>query len=156
MLRGIPCVHQGYSNLLWKLAPPCRIGYQYMSQTFPFLAQMIMCAELTPKKLIANPSLGLIIALKVSVGVHDWHREISDSGIEKGMKDNFSEYQTRKAMEGGRAIPLTMVRGDTSIVSLVRRLFTTSTWSHHCHWLSSSTIIAGSIAARSSHQQPSN
>jgi hypothetical protein len=42
-----------------------------MSQTFPFLAQMIMCAELTPKKLIANPSLGLIIALKVLVGVHD-------------------------------------------------------------------------------------
>jgi hypothetical protein len=74
-----------------------------MSQTFPFLAQMIMCAELTPKKLIANPSLGLIIALKVSVGVHDRYQEISDGGMEKGMKDNLSEYQTRKAMEGGRA-----------------------------------------------------
>jgi hypothetical protein len=59
-----------------------------------------VCPELTPKKLIANPTLGLIIALKASVGVHDRHREISDSGMEKSMKDNISEYQTRKAMEG--------------------------------------------------------
>jgi hypothetical protein len=56
--------------------------------------------ELTPEKLIANPTLGLIVALKASVGVHDRHREISDSGMEKSMKDNILEYQIWKVMEG--------------------------------------------------------
>jgi hypothetical protein len=40
-----------------------------------------MCIELTSKKLIANLSSGLIIALKVSVGVHDRQGGIDGAGL---------------------------------------------------------------------------
>jgi hypothetical protein len=89
----------------------------------------------------SQPSPGLINALKVSVGVHGRHQEISDSWMEKSMRDNFQnirlspDIQTWEGYGGRRTIPLATVRSDTGIVSLVGRLFTKITQSHQRHWV---------------------